>query len=139
MQTTQLAQTDSITLCFRKVFPGMGAERSYSVCYVNFSADAEGQTDEEKVAWSSACFHVTWPEKGPWPKLPSKIFLHENSLCFSKGESESRLKPQWSHASQCCSTISAPSGCPCCCDNKSVKKLQAQTTGKSKTAFVVLS
>ena len=22
-----------------------------------------GQTDEEKVAWSSTCFHVTWPEK----------------------------------------------------------------------------
>ena len=97
MQTTHLAQTDSITLCNGQVFPGLGAARNSSVCYVDFSADAEGQTDEEKVAWSSSCFHVTWPEKGPRPNFSSKIFLHENSLCFSKGESKSPIQPQWSH------------------------------------------
>ena len=97
MQSTHLAQTDSITLCNGQVFPGLGAARNSSVCYVDLSADAEGQTDEEKVAWSSSCFHVTWPEKGPRPNFSSKIFLHENSLCFSKGESKSPFQPQWSH------------------------------------------
>ena len=56
------------------------------MCYIDLSADAEGQTDEEKVAWSTACFHVTWPEKGPWPFFSGEISLHMEIVFVSAKE-----------------------------------------------------